>query len=85
MFYAIYMATRPRACACILHKTLGLMVYLLHIRKMPASCDMYSVSSMDQQSGCLKGTDNLIQLHSEVLLGIPTETYLSIVLAGHPL
>ncbi len=31
---AIYMATRPRACACIFHKTLGLMlhVYLLHIR-----------------------------------------------------
>ncbi len=31
MFYAIYMATRPRACACIFHKTLGLMLYLLHI------------------------------------------------------
>ncbi len=30
MFYAIYMATRPRACACIFHKTLGLMLYLLH-------------------------------------------------------
>ncbi len=27
MFYAIYMATRPRAC--IFHKTLGLMLYLL--------------------------------------------------------
>ncbi len=24
------MATRPRACACIFHKTLGLMLYLLH-------------------------------------------------------
>ncbi len=23
-------ATRPRACACIFHKTLGLMLYLLH-------------------------------------------------------
>ncbi len=32
MFYAIYMymATRPRARACIFHKTLGLMLYLLH-------------------------------------------------------
>ena len=29
MFYAIYMETRPRACACILHKTLSLMLYLL--------------------------------------------------------
>ncbi len=29
-FYAIYMATRPRARACIFHKTLGLMLYLLH-------------------------------------------------------
>ncbi len=25
------MATRPRARACIFHKTLGLMLYLLHI------------------------------------------------------
>ncbi len=24
-------ATRPRACACIFHKTLGLMLYLLHV------------------------------------------------------
>ncbi len=31
MFYAIYMATRPRARACIFHKTLGLMLYLLLI------------------------------------------------------
>ncbi len=31
MFYAIYMATRPRAHAYIFHKTLGLMLYLLHI------------------------------------------------------
>ncbi len=31
MFYAIYMATRPRARACILHKTLGLMLYLLRV------------------------------------------------------
>ncbi len=32
MFYAIYMATRPRprARACIFHKTLGLMLYLLY-------------------------------------------------------
>ncbi len=29
MFYAIYMATRARARACIFHKTLGLMLYLL--------------------------------------------------------
>ncbi len=31
VFYAIYMATRPRARACIFHKTLGLMLYLLHV------------------------------------------------------
>ncbi len=31
--YAIYMATRPRACACIFHKTLGLMLYLLLISR----------------------------------------------------
>ncbi len=31
MFYAIYMATRPRARACIFHKTLGLVLYLLLI------------------------------------------------------
>ncbi len=27
MFYAIYMATRPRARACIFHKTLGVMLH----------------------------------------------------------
>ncbi len=31
MFYAIYMATRPRARACIFHKTLSLMLYLLQV------------------------------------------------------
>ncbi len=30
VFYAIYMATRPRARTSIFHKTLGLMLYLLN-------------------------------------------------------
>ncbi len=34
MFYAIYMATRPRARACIFHKTLCLMLYLLRTCSM---------------------------------------------------
>ncbi len=44
VFYAIYMATRPRARACIFHKTLGLMLYLLHTR-MPYVLDHF-VSSL---------------------------------------
>ncbi len=30
------MATRPRARACIFHKTLGLMLYLLRTHSRPA-------------------------------------------------
>ncbi len=40
MFYAIYMATRPRARACIFHKTLGLMLYLLRTCT-PCSIQIY--------------------------------------------
>ncbi len=31
MLYTINIWLRPRACACIFHKTLSLMLYLLHV------------------------------------------------------
>ncbi len=40
MFYAIYMATHSRACACIFHKTLGLMLYLLHTTTILSAIDI---------------------------------------------
>ncbi len=49
MFYAIYMATRPRACACILHKTLGLMLYLLHIIIIIITYD--TLARVDEREG----------------------------------
>ncbi len=53
MFYAIYMATRPRACACIFHKTLGLILYLLHTCSSGVVCNRYSINTRISHAICV--------------------------------
>ncbi len=70
MFYAIYMATRPRARACIFHKTLGLMLYLLHTPIIPqAQCASGSRCIL---ACTARGRDVIIYIH--IAVAVPNES-----------
>ncbi len=73
------MATRPRARACIFHKTLGLMLYLLHtliqkVLQVPLA-DLHGLSSasvMYTQAGCIHITLNHNGSLTPLLIKLPS-------------
>ncbi len=74
---AIYMTTRPRARACIFHKTLGLMLYLLHLLHtgIPLLISSYAEFSGLSDHSKKYSTPYTIKHHIPSLITFPSISY----------